>query len=122
MLKHGAWCLLCLPFAAMAAPTPAAKAEIDGLIDALVQSGCRFERNGSWYDADRARAHLQRKYDYLLRKDLVDSAEQFIARAVSASSLSGQAYRVNCQGREQDAGPWFNTQLQRLRQRGASTP
>ncbi len=36
-----------------------------------------FQRNGSWYDGGDARAHLQRKYDYLLKKDMVDSAEQF---------------------------------------------
>jgi hypothetical protein len=107
--------LASLAFAASAAPTPKAKAEIAGLMDALSSSGCRFQRNGSWHDADEARAHLQRKYDYLLKKDKVDSAEQFIERAASASSMSGRAYRVRCDGKEQDAASWLNGQLRRLR-------
>ena len=100
---------------AAAAPSAEAKAEIAGLMDALASSGCRFQRNGSWHDATEARAHLQRKYDYLLKKDKVDSAEQFIERAASRSSMSGRAYRVRCDGREQDAVSWFDGQLKRLR-------
>ena len=113
--------LLCIPQAASAAPTPKAKAEIAGLMDALANSGCRFQRNGSWHGATEARAHLQRKYDYLLKRDKVDTAEQFIERAASRSSMSGRAYRVQCNGREQDAASWFNGQLKRLRSSGAGT-
>lgn len=98
-----------------AAPSAKATAEIVGLMNALSSSGCRFQRNGSWHDAAEARAHLQRKYDYLLKKDKVDSAEQFIERAASASSVSGRAYRVQCNGKEQDAASWFSRQLERLR-------
>ena len=98
------------------APSPAAKMEIGQLMDALSQSGCRFQRNGSWYGAAEARAHLQRKYDYLLKKDKVDTAEQFIQRAASQSSMSGRAYRVKCQDKEQDASAWFGGQLRKLRQ------
>jgi hypothetical protein len=100
---------------AFAAPSPAAKKEIGQLMDALSRSGCQFQRNGSWYGAAEARAHLQRKYDYLLKKDRVDTAEQFIQRAASESSVSGRAYRVKCQGSEQDASAWFGGQLQKLR-------
>ena len=110
--------LLCIPQIASAAPTPRAKAEIVGLMDALSNSGCRFQRNGDWYGAAEARAHLQRKYDYLLKKDKVDTAEQFIARAASTSSMSGQAYRVKCNSMEQDAASWFDGQLKRLRNSG----
>ena len=106
---------------AFAAPSAKARQEIAGLMQALGASRCEFNRNGSWYDATRARAHLQRKYDYLLKKDLVDSAEQFIDRAASRSSFSGKAYRVRCPGRsEQDAAGWFRDQLQRLR--GSAKP
>ncbi len=107
--------LLCISQIASAAPIPKAKAEISGLMDALTHSGCRFQRNGSWYDAAEARAHLQRKYDYLLKKDKVDTAEQFIERAASRSSMSGRAYQVQCDGQEQDSASWFNGQLKRLR-------
>ena len=110
--------LLCVSQIASAAPTPRAKAEITGLMDALSNSGCRFQRNGNWHDATEARAHLQRKYDYLLKKDKVDSTQQFIERAASRSSISGRSYRVRCDGQEQDAASWFNGQLRRLRDSG----
>ena len=84
-------------------------------MDSLAKSGCQFQRNGDWHDAAAARAHLQRKYDYLLKKNMVDTSEQFIQRAASQSSLSGRAYRVKCAGKEQDAAAWFGEQLQRLR-------
>ncbi len=105
-----------VPSTLHAAPGAAARAEIGGLMQALEDSGCRFQRNGSWHDAAEARSHLQRKYDYLLKRGLADSAEQFIERAASRSSISGKPYRVACPGRtEQDAAPWFRQQLLRLR-------
>ncbi|WP_429000618.1 YfeK family protein [Stenotrophomonas rhizophila] len=101
-----------------AAPGEAARREIADLIGALDGSSCRFQRNGSWHDAAEARAHLQRKYDYLLRKDKVDTAEQFIERAASQSSMSGKPYRIACPGQpEQTAAVWFTARLAALRQR-----
>jgi hypothetical protein len=111
--------LLCLPFVVQAAPSEKTKAEITGLMNNLAQSGCQFQRNGDWYDAMQARAHLQRKYEYLLKKGMVDSSEQFIQRAASKSSVSGKPYRVKCGPLELDSAVWFGTQLQRLRKPGA---
>ena len=98
-----------------AAPSAQARVEIAKLIAVLGESRCQFQRNGSWHGPAEARAHLQRKYDYLLKKDKVDNAEQFIARAASRSSLSGRAYRVKCGKVEQASSAWFLSQLQRLR-------
>jgi hypothetical protein len=109
---------LIAPGLALAAPTDSARREIAGLIGALDGSNCRFQRNGSWHDAAEARAHLQRKYDYLLKKDKVDTAEQFIERAASQSSMSGKPYRIACPGQpEQTAAVWFGARLTALRQR-----
>lgn len=106
------------PGIAQAAPGDTARREIAGLVGALDGSQCRFQRNGSWHDAAEARAHLQRKYDYLLKKDKVDSAEQFIERAASQSSMSGKPYRIACPGQpEQTAAVWFAARLKALRQR-----
>lgn len=103
--------------AASAAPSATTQREINGLMQALETSGCRFQRNGSWHEPAQARSHLQRKYDYLLKRNLADTAELFIDRAASRSSISGKPYRVACRGAaEQDAAPWFQQQLQRLRQ------
>ena len=83
-----------LPHAAP--PPPAARQEIAHLIAHLTASGCSFQRNGRWHDAAEAAKHLQRKYDYLLKRDLVASSEEFIARAASESSLSSKPYQVRC--------------------------
>jgi len=113
--------LLALSLPAAAAPTGAADGEIRALIAALADSPCRFQRNGSWYDAPRAAAHLQRKYDYLRKRGQAGDAQQFIARAASTSSVSGRPYRVACPGQpERDAGPWFGDQLQVLRRHPGS--
>jgi hypothetical protein len=81
---------------AQAAPPPVSAGEIDRLIAAMGASGCDFERNGRWYPAKQAEEHLRRKYEWLRRRDLVASAEQFIERAGTQSSMSGRAYRVRC--------------------------
>ncbi len=109
---------LFVPGMLQAAPGDGARREIAGLIAALDGSRCRFQRNGSWHDAAEARTHLQRKYDYLLKQDRVDTAEQFIERAASRSSTSGTPYRIACPGQpEQTAAVWFGAQLQALRRR-----
>lgn len=111
---------LLIPATSSAAPSPKAKQEIDALIDALTTSKCEFQRNGKWYGAADARSHLQRKYDHLLKKKLVDTAEQFIERAASKSSMSGREYRLRCPGQaEQSSAAWFQAQLRRLRGSGA---
>jgi hypothetical protein len=102
--------------AAMAAPPPQAQHEIDGLIAALGRSGCEFQRNGKWYPAGDAQAHLRRKYDYLRKRDLVDSAEQFIERAGARSSISGKAYAVRCPGKPATpSADWLAARLAEIR-------
>ena len=113
---------LALPLMTQAAPNEKTKAEITSLMNNLAQSGCQFQRNGDWHEAKEARAHLQRKYDYLLKKSLVDTSEQFIQRAASKSSVSGKPYRVKCGALEVDSAVWFDMQLQRLRKPGIAAP
>ncbi|MBO9717083.1 MAG: DUF5329 family protein [Pseudoxanthomonas sp.] len=97
-------------------PATVADAEIRALIAQLGQSSCRFQRNGRWYDAVAAQAHLQRKYDWAQRRGMEGDAEAFIERAASRSSFSGRAYRVACPGQaEVDAGDWFRKRLAALR-------
>src|SRR5688572_19534248 len=73
--------------AVQAAPSPQAEREIEQLIQALGSSSCQFERNGSWYDSAEAQAHLRKKLAYLRKRDMADTAELFIERAGSESSL-----------------------------------
>ena len=98
--------------------TPATKLEIDHLFSYLKESGCHFFRNGAWYSAREAAGHLNRKYQYLQEKGLVPSAEAFIERAASESSMSGQAYRVRCGSRPVvNSADWLGAELERYRQR-----
>lgn len=90
--------------------------EVDALLAFVSHSPCTFIRNGSAYSAQDAAAHLRQKLDYLTRRGRVDTAEQFIERAASESSLSGKPYTVKCDGREQLSGDWLREELLRVRQ------
>jgi Family of unknown function (DUF5329) len=102
-----------------AALTATARAEIDRLMSALETSGCEFNRNGSWYSAAEAKSHLLQKLQYLERKGHVNSVEQFIERAASSSSVSGQAYLVRC-GNDApvQSRTWLMLQLDTIRSVG----
>ena len=88
--------LACWGSQVWAAPDPIVQRGIAYLLTRLETSGCQFFRNGDWYDAKRGRQHLEKKTAWLVKKDLVASAEQFIERAASASSRSGEPYLVKC--------------------------
>jgi hypothetical protein len=108
-----------------AASASPAKPEIDALLARVGDSGCAFNRNGTWYPAAQAKAHLLQKLRYLENRGLVQSTEQFIDRAASRSSETGQPYWVKCA----DAAPvqsrvWLSAQLHdvRARHQARSTP
>jgi hypothetical protein len=109
--------LLVVSLPVMAAgPDAVAQKEVEHLMNYLASSGCQFNRNGTWYDAPRASDHLRQKYDYLLRKNLVATAEDFIERAASESSVSGKPYLVKCKGHDEvQSGAWFRAELARFR-------
>lgn len=109
-------------FPSMAGPmTPAARAEVDGLLARLEASGCEFQRNGTWHKGADARSHLAVKLKYLEERDAVNSAEQFIERAASRSSLTGQAYLVRCANSAPvSSSSWLLSQLQRIRDNPAT--
>ncbi|MCC2957012.1 DUF5329 domain-containing protein [Massilia sp. IC2-477] len=106
---------------ANAAPTPPAiRAEIDGLMAKMSNSGCEFERNGSWHSGADARKHLLRKLDYIEgRRETLQSTEQFIDLAASKSSFSGRPYRVKCSsGEALPSRDWLHRELKTLRGTG----
>ncbi|HSD42744.1 MAG TPA: DUF5329 domain-containing protein [Burkholderiales bacterium] len=113
---------VCFALAGTAASlSPAARAEIDGLLSRLEASSCTFNRNGTWYPPAEAKSHLLRKLKYLEDRGAVQSAEQFIERAASSSSTTGQPYLVKCgNGAPVQSGTWLLSQLQGMRaSRGA---
>jgi Family of unknown function (DUF5329) len=101
---------------AHAAEPAATKTEIAHLFSTLEASNCQFFRNGTWHVTKDASAHLHSKYRYLQDNDLVPSAEKFIERAATESSLSGKAYQIKCaDGVVQPSGPWFHAALVKYR-------
>jgi hypothetical protein len=104
-------------------PSPVAREEIDALLMRLKTSGCQFRRNGAWHSADEAQTHLQRKLDYLLKRGAVATAEQFIERAATQSSVTGQAYLVKCGSRPPvPSAEWLAFQLQVMRAAQTDSP
>ena len=87
--------------------------DVDHLLGFIETSDCTFLRNGRAYDAQEARDHIQKKYNYA--KDSIETTEQFIEYTATRSSLSGQPYRVNCAGQEQLSSEWLIGELRRFR-------
>lgn len=104
--------------AARAEPPAAVRQEITYLLRYIGESGCDFERNGAWSDARTAEAHVRMKYDYLVRWGRIDTTQDFIDKAATASSMSGRPYEVRC-GRDlaMPTGAWLNETLRRYRAR-----
>jgi hypothetical protein len=114
---------LVLMASAHAAPSPAAKAEIDYLLSSIASSDCRFYRNGTWYDAKSAAAHLRYKYEIMSAKDLIHDADDFIDKAATKSSLSGSEYAIKCEGVAQvSSRQWLTGLLASYRASQAATP
>jgi allantoicase len=104
--------------AALAAPEARAQAEIRHLLDYVATPGCEFNRNGSWHEGAEARSHLQKKYDYLVKRNLVTDAESFIQGAATESSMSGKDYQVRCGGgKAQASAAYLKEELARFRAR-----
>ena len=101
---------------AAGALAPGARAEIEGLLSRLQVSACEFNRNGSWYNAAEAKAHLLRKLKYLEDRDAVESPEQFIDMAASKSSTSGKPYLVKCgSAAPVHSRSWLRSELKAMR-------
>ena len=103
-------------FAGAVTADAAAQAEIAHLLAYLGTSGCEFQRNGTWYSSKEAQAHLEKKTQYLAKHSQIGSAEDFIDKAASASSMSGQPYLVRCAPDQAvPSGVWLRAELVRFR-------
>lgn len=108
--------LLTAPLPAAFAAPSAARPEIEALLARLQASSCSFQRNGSWYDAQKAQAHLLRKLAWLEDRNAVQSTEQFISLAASTSSSSGKPYLVKCgSAAPVESRRWLAAELDQLR-------
>jgi len=95
--------------------------EIQHLFDYLKNSDCEFNRNDKWYNTEEAVKHINKKYQYLIKKGLINSTEQFIDQAASESSMSGKSYMVKCGESEPiKSSVWFKRELTRFREKTSS--
>jgi len=93
-------------------------AEIDHLLAFVGTSQCAFIRNGTSYPPAEAREHLSGKLKYA--KARISTAEEFIRHLATESSMSGEPYRVKCDGKVIPAGVWLADELQRFRKVAAA--
>lgn len=94
--------------------------EVDELLARVAKSGCEFYRGGSWYSAEKARDHLERKYRYLAVRNLLGSSEDFVAMAGTRSSMTNEPYAIRCSGAAaQPSAAWLTDELKVIRQMAA---
>ena len=90
--------------------------EIKILLEFVQTSQCQFNRNGSWYESVEAAKHINKKYQYALKKGSVETAEDFINYAATKSSFSGKEYTVRCKdGLSLKSAAWLTSELRLLR-------
>ena len=87
--------------------------EIEHLMAYIGESLCQFIRNEKIYDAAEARAHIQKKYDYI--RSRVKTTEDFIRYAASQSSMSGKPYQIRCGDETMLCADWLREELGRYR-------
>lgn len=91
-------------------------AEIEYLLELVAYSDCRFTRNGRQYSADRAAAHMRKKYNYALNRHGQLTAEQFIEHIATKSSWTGRAYTLECADAATiDSASWLTRALHTYR-------
>ena len=106
-----------LPLPCAAQLTPSAQREITGLLQAVGTSGCHFIRGGTAYSAAEAQEHLSKKYEYMAARDMLASTEDFISKAATRSSMSGEAYAIRCgEAPAQKSDEWMKARLKAMRQ------
>ena len=101
--------------------SPVTTAEIAHLMAYIRASNCQFLRNGAWHSPEAAHEHIATKLKYIRQRDTLRDAEQFIERAATRSSMTGETYQVRCPSSSalQDCSRWLLDELARDRGRSA---
>jgi len=88
--------------------------EVEYLVTTIGESNCTFIRNGKRHSAEDAEDHLRMKYRR--GKRYAPTAEKFIERLASASSMSKKPYYIACEGQEAvPSGDWLMARLNNYR-------
>lgn len=94
--------------------------EIEYLLDCVKNSGCLFVRNDKPHSGVKAAEHLARKYRHAGKQ--VTTADAFIDRVASKSSMSGKPYSVICDDGEHFAREWLQQSLDSFRKSKKGAP
>jgi hypothetical protein len=97
---------------------PEQKAEVEHLLEFVVQSDCIMVRNGEEHAGEKAVSHIQVKYDYF--KEKITTTEEFIEYSATKSTMSGKYYTVRCPGQEEmRTQDWLMEELTTFREKRA---
>jgi Family of unknown function (DUF5329) len=87
--------------------------EIQYLLSFISSSDCIFIRNGDEHSPQKAREHLEMKYNYAKKR--IHTAEDFIDKVATKSSLSRKLYTVRCGEVIIPTGQWLTRSLESYR-------
>ena len=79
--------------------------EVSYLLGVVDNSDCRFVRNDISYSNEEFQQHLMSKWQQ--NEELISSAEDFIEKIATRSSISGSPYVALCGGELQIVKDWF---------------
>ncbi len=89
--------------------------EIEHLLDFVVNTSCKYERNGTLYSGIEAQGHIKKKYQYFMGK--IKSAEDFIKYSATESTISGTKNTILCENKPvQNSADWLLEELKKFRQ------
>ncbi len=98
------------------AQAPLAQTEVEHLLTFVAVSNCNFYRNGTWYTATQAQAHLREKLAIVFPVSQAPTAEEFIEKVATKSAFTGIAYQIRCAGDKPTAvNDWLLGELRRYR-------
>ena len=88
--------------------------EVDHLLKYVQTTECSYIRNGTSYNGEEAREHIEKKYDYF--KDDIESVEDFIRLSATKSLIFGSKYYIACPHKPKvESSQWLLSELHRYR-------
>jgi hypothetical protein len=98
------------------AQTHPAQVEVEHLLTFVAASNCDFYRNGTWYTATQAKAHLREKLAIVFPGNEAPTAEEFIEKVATKSAFTSSPYQIRCAGEKPKAvNDWLTNELRRYR-------
>ena len=83
--------------------------EIEYLLSFIAASDCIFIRNGTEHPPEDAREHLEMKYNHVKKR--IKTADVFIDKIASKSSITRRKYQVRCKGEQFPTEQWLEQAL-----------